>query len=160
MGTQIPFESGTAAPTFRLMSIVAKRLNGSGYHLVGKYASAQAMSDGNPVPPRKGAQQPPHFSAHFGVAQPPNSAAAEHLLHSSRQRVPILYNGPPLFPSKLPVAMVGSGPHLIHGSLGAPESSTHTTSDFDRLSGFCRAHNCDRQTDRQTADRQTTPFGR
>jgi len=29
-----PSKRGTAAPTFRSMSIVAKRVNGSGYHLV------------------------------------------------------------------------------------------------------------------------------
>jgi len=42
--------------------------------------------------------------------------------------VPILYNGRFLPPSKLPLPMGGSWPHLIHGSLGPPESSTHTAS--------------------------------
>ena len=37
-----PTERDTAAPTFRPMSIVVKRLDVSGYHLVRRYASAQA----------------------------------------------------------------------------------------------------------------------
>jgi len=44
------------------------------------------------------------------------------------QRVPILYNGQPLSPSKLPYGMGESGPHLIHGSLGLPESTTQMAS--------------------------------
>ena len=107
-----PKNNGGTAPTSQLMSVVAKRLDGSGYHLVQRYASAQATLDGNPVlpPHRKGHSSPPHFSAHFAVAESTNSAAAEHLLHSSRQGVHILYNGPSLCPSKLPLAVEGSGP--------------------------------------------------
>ena len=33
-----------------------------------------------------------------------------------------------LFPPKLPLLMEGSGPHLIHGSLGLPEPSTQIAS--------------------------------
>jgi len=36
--------------------------------------------DGDPVPPRKWAQQPLHFSAHFVLARSPISATAELLL--------------------------------------------------------------------------------
>jgi len=36
--------------------------------------------------------------------------------------------GRPFPPSKLPFPMGGSGPHLIHGSLGPPISSTQTAS--------------------------------
>jgi len=47
--------------------------------------------------------------------------------------------------------------HLIHGCLGrlahpSPQPKRH----LDRFSRFCRAHYCDRQTDR----RQTTLLGR
>jgi len=35
--------------------------------------------DGDPDPPRKGAQQPPHFSTHFAVARSTISATAERL---------------------------------------------------------------------------------
>ena len=39
-------------PNFRSMSIVAKRLDGSGYHLVWSYTSAQAtLLDGDSAPP-------------------------------------------------------------------------------------------------------------
>jgi len=44
-------------------------------------------------------------------------------LHSSRQRVDVLYNGRP-FPSLK--CHRGSRPHLKHGSLGPPESSIQT----------------------------------
>jgi len=36
--------------------------------------------DGDPAPPGKGAQQPPHFSAHFALARSPISATTELLL--------------------------------------------------------------------------------
>jgi len=57
-------------------------------------------------------------------------------LHSSQQKVPILYNGRPI-PQNCP-SHGGSGPHLIHGSLGPPESWTQTASRS--LQPFCRAH--------------------
>jgi len=66
-------------------------------------------------------------------------------LRSSRQRVPIIYNRNPS-PSKLPLRLGGSGPRLTHASLGRLESKRHV----DRFSRVCRAHNCDRETDRQT----------
>jgi len=56
--------------------------------------------------------------------------------------------------SKLPLQMWVSGPHLIHGSLGQPKSTSHTW-HFDRFSRYCWAHNRDRQTDRPTD--HTTP---
>ena len=52
--------------------------------------------DGDPAPPRKGAQQLPHFSAHFSLTRSPISATAELLLHSLLQSFHILYDGPPL----------------------------------------------------------------
>jgi len=47
-------------PTFRPMSIVAKRLGGSRYHLVRRYASAQATL-GTHLPHAKGHSAPPTF---------------------------------------------------------------------------------------------------
>jgi len=53
-------------------------------------------------PTERGTAPPPtHYSAHFALARSPISATAELLLHSSRQRVPILYNGPPPFALKI-----------------------------------------------------------
>ena len=52
------------------------------------------------------------------------------------------------FPSKLPLPWGDVDSHLIHGSLGPPESSTQMTSQS--VQPFCRAHYCDRQTDRLT----------
>ena len=51
-------------PTFRPISTMAKRLNGSGYHLVRRYDSAQAtLLDGDSPPHGKGHSNP-HFLAH------------------------------------------------------------------------------------------------
>ena len=67
----------------------------------------------------------------------PTKLPLQPFSHRSPQSVPILYNGS-LFPSsKLPLPMEGSGPNLIHGSLGPPKSSTQTAS---RFSCFCRTH--------------------
>jgi len=38
--------------------------------------------------------------------------------------VSIVYNRLPVSPSKLPLPMLASGPHVIRGSLGPPESGT------------------------------------
>ena len=46
--------------------------------------------------------------------------SVQPLLHSLWQKVPILNNGRPFLP-KLPLLTGGSGPHLIHGSLGQSE---------------------------------------
>ena len=50
------------------------------------------------------------------------------------------------FPSKSPLTMGISGPHLTYGSLCTRRSKRH----LDRFSWFCRAHDRDRQIDRQT----------
>jgi len=49
-------------------------------------------------------------------------------LHSTRQRIPILYNGPPLLvPLKISVSTEGHlDPYLSYGSLGPPESKLQT----------------------------------
>ena len=58
----------------------------------------------------------------------PPELPLQPFLHRWPQCVSILYNGS-LFPvSKLPLPMGGSGPNLIHGSLGPPKSSTQTAS--------------------------------
>jgi len=49
-------------------------------------------------------------------------------LHSSRQSAPILYNGPPLFDLETALPTGDLDPHLIHGSMRPPESTTQTTS--------------------------------
>jgi len=54
------------------------------------------------------------------------------------------------FPSKLPLPMLASGPHLICSSLGPPESGKQM--ELDRFGRFCRA---DRLTEWQD-DWQTT----
>jgi len=56
------------------------------------------------------------------------SRSVQPLLHRWPQSVPVLYDGTPLTPSKLSLPIGGSGPHLIHGFLGPPESSVQTAS--------------------------------
>ena len=55
-------------------------------------------------------------------------------------------------PLKIAPSHEGSEPHLICGSLAHP--SLQPKRHLDRFSHFCRAHNCDRQTD-QLTDRHT-----
>jgi len=66
-GVAAPPVRGTA-PSFRSMSIVAKRLDGRRRHLVlGREVDLGAghiVLDGNPAPPAKGAQEPPILSTH------------------------------------------------------------------------------------------------
>jgi len=75
------------------------------------------------------------------------SRSVQPFLQSSLQRVAILYSGPPLLPSKLPLPMGRSGPPSNTWFRGSTESSTQTTSRL--VETFCRAQYCDRQTDRQ-----------
>jgi len=75
----------------------------------------------------------PHIT-HGSSGSPKSSTetappSVQPFLHSSPHCVPILYNGlslPP--PHKIAASHGRSRPHLIHGSLGPPESSTQTAS--------------------------------
>ena len=73
--------------------------------------------DGVPAP-AKGAQQPPIFGPCLLWPRSPISATAELLFAQMTA------------PSSVKVAPShgGSGPHLMHGSLGLPESTTQTAS--------------------------------
>jgi len=90
---------------------------------------------------------------------------ALHMVHPIDIRVPVSVYRPldipacramswagPFSPSKLSLDVWGSGPHLIHGSLGLGHPSPDTKQYLDRFRGFCRTpiHYCDRPTDRQT----------
>jgi len=67
-------------PTFRLLPIMAKWLDGSGYHLVRRYASAEStLLDGNPRPPTKRSTAARHFSDHCSGPH----AAGPHFTHNS-----------------------------------------------------------------------------
>jgi len=60
-GEPAPPQRGTA-PSFRPMSIVAKRVDGSRRHLVRTYILARAtLLEGRQLLPAKGAQHPPPF---------------------------------------------------------------------------------------------------
>jgi len=63
----------------------------------------------------------------------PSPQPKRHLNWLSRfcaddRSVPILHNGTPLPPQNCPLPWGRSGPHLIHGSLGQPESSAEMAS--------------------------------
>jgi len=56
------------------------------------------------------------------------SQSVQLFLHSSRQRIPILYSGLPLFTLKIAPLHGGPGPYIICGSLGPLKSVTRTAS--------------------------------
>jgi len=75
--------------------------------------------------------------------------SVQPFLHSSRQSVPMLYNGLPVFPSKLHLRVGDLDSHLIRGSFGPPKSTTQTVSRSVHL--FLRGSRVwqtDRPTDR------------
>jgi len=79
--------------------------------------------------------------------------SVQPFLHSSQQTIPILYNVPPHFPSKLPLPLgiwTLSNTRFPGSNVSSPQPKRH----LDRFSCFYIADECDRQTDRQT-NRQT-----
>jgi len=97
-----------------------------------------------------------HLDSHLthdslGPSKPKTQTASRSVqpfLHSSPQSVPILHNGTPLSPSKLPLPMGIWTPSNTYGSLGPPESKTQTASRS--VQPFLQG-SIVRQTDRQTA---------
>ena len=91
---------------------------------------------GRPFPPSKLPLPIGDLDLHLihGSLVPPESStqmasrSVQPFSHRGPQSVPILYSGTPLSPSQLLLPMGGSGPHLMHGSFGSPESSTQTAS--------------------------------
>jgi len=57
----------------------------------------------------------------------------------------MFFNGPDNSP-KLPVHVWDLDPHLIHGSLGPPESPPNGVSRLDQFIRFCTVHQCEQQT--------------
>jgi len=69
-------------------------------------------------------------------------------LCADNQSVSILYNTLPVFPSKLPLPMSVSEPHLIRGTMGLPMSGTQmATGSFQP---FLQGWQTDRATERPT----------
>jgi len=63
----------------------------------------------------------------FGPCEPTTQTAPRSVqpsFHRWPRSVSIVYNGLRVPPSKLPLPMLASGPHVIRGSLGPPESGT------------------------------------
>jgi len=58
--------------------------------------------------------------------------SVQPFLHNSQQKVLILYNGQP-FPPKIAPSHMGSGPHLIHDSLGQSKPTIQTAFRLVRL---------------------------
>jgi len=86
------------------------------------------------------------------VHSPNGNSIGSAVLAQLTAESPYTYNGL-FFPPELPLPMRGSGPHLLHHSLGPPKSSTQTASQSVQL--FLQDAVTDRLTDRQT-DRQST----
>jgi len=91
----------------------------------------------------------------LGPCKPTTQTAPQSVqpcLHRWPRCVPILYNGLPVSSSKLPLPMLASGPHVIQGSLGPPESCNANgnlivSAVFAQLTSMTDWQS-DRQTDR------------
>ena len=71
----------------------------------------------------------------------------EPFLHSSLQRVPMLYNGPPPGSTpKIAHSSGKSGPDLIDYMVPLAHPSPQPKRHIDPLSRFCMPHDCVRQT--------------
>jgi len=82
MATQLPLPQKERSPNFRPMSIVAKRLDGSRWHMNGSIdlGPGHIVLDGEPAPPAKGAEQPPSLFGPFSLwRRSPMSSTAELL---------------------------------------------------------------------------------
>ena len=77
------------------------------------------------------------------AAYQPASRSVHSFLHCLWQRVPILYNGLPLFPFKITPYYGEIWTRLMHGALFLP--SPHCGWHLHQLSCLCRIHDCDRQ---------------
>ena len=100
--------------------------------------------DGVPCCPQKEHSSPPLFGPYLLWPRSPISATAELLLHSSRQRVPTLL--PPFAFQNCPIVWGRSGNPVLWAHPSPQQSKRH----LNRFSRFCRAHDRDKQTDRQT----------
>jgi len=79
------------------------------------------------------------------------SRSVQSSLHRWPRSVSILYHGLPVSPSKLPLPMLASGPHIIRGSFGPPESGTQmATWSFQPFLQSSLVWQTDRATDRPT----------
>jgi len=87
------------------------------------------------------------FLGPIPVLIPHSILISSTILHSLQQVVSILYNGLPLYPSKLPLSM-GIWTRLTRGSFGPPKFTPKRHLDW--LCHFCRAHDRDRPTDHAT----------
>jgi len=85
----------------------------------------------------------PHL-IHFSLTSQIASPSVKPFLHSSREKVPILYNGPPLFPFKIAHLQWGSGHPSNTWFSGPPNSTTQTVSRS--VQPFLQAWQTDGQT--------------
>jgi len=114
------------------------------------------------ISPSNGRSKPHVKHDALGPCEPTTQTAPRSVqpcLHRWPRSVPILHNGLPVSRSKLPRPMLASGPHVIRGPLGPPESWTEmATWSFQPFLWGSLAWLCDRLTEWQT-DRQTTLLG-
>jgi len=89
----------------------------------GRYQPRPHCIRWGPAPPQKGHCSTRVQPTTIVAKRLPISVSTEHLLHSSRQEVPILYNGRP-FPKNCPFPWEDLDPHLMYDFLGPSESTT------------------------------------
>jgi len=98
-----------------------------------------------------------HVTLAFGPCEPTSQTAPRSVQPSLHRwprtwNVSVVYNGLPVSASKLPLPMFASGPHVIRGSLGQPESGTQmaTWSFQPFYAGLTSVTLTERQKDRRT----------
>ena len=116
-------------------------LHSSRQSVVG-HAHCPGMSFPLIIAPSHGASRPHLIHASLGPPESITQMASQTVqpfLHSSYQKVPILYNGRP-FPPKLPLPIGGSGPQsntwFLPWARPGPQPKRH----LDRFSHVCEAH--------------------
>ena len=129
---------GVAAPPKRgavpqFASIVTKRLDGDTTWYGSRPRPRPHCIRRRPTSPRKGHSSPPLFGPCLLWSRSPISATAELLLRSSRQKIPILYNGRP-YPPEVPLRM---GIWTPSKTILWVDASPKPKRNLDQFSRFC-----------------------
>ena len=141
-GANVPPHKGTLVPSGKYdWTCTSTEVHNPNVKLIGSAVFAQLIAESpytlqwvplsSKIAPSSGGCGPHLTHDSLGPSKPTTQMASRSVqpfLHSCPQSVPMLYNGMPFPPSKVPPPMGDLDPYLIHGFLGLPESSTQMAS--------------------------------